>query len=221
MRTFLSDFFRLQTVVISSAILLACVGCGTPNESPDAPAAVSSTPAQPNAARVFHSVDHARQSLAGVWVGRAVFDQQALQTLLDDMTPPQRDALLREAQTFASTQIAMQLDPNGGMETAVEVTPVGARPIQGQTIARWKVTQTQGNQVTIATIQNNGLSGPKTTHTVYTVSPDGNRIAMPANVGSALSKCEPLVFLDRQIETRTAQNAQNVQPTQPHSNSLR
>lgn len=205
MRTFLSDLFRLHAAVIPSAVLLICVGCGTPKESPDNAAPAAVTPEDQRASSQFQSIDQARQTLAGVWMGRAVLNQQTLQTLMADMDQPQRDALIREAQTFASTQIAMQLDSSGSMETAVEVTPVGAQTIQGQTSARWNVTQTQGNQVTIATIQNNGLDGPKTTQTVYTVSPDGNRIVMQANVGIELSKCEPLVFLDRQIETRTAQ----------------
>lgn len=204
MRTSLCDLIKLQSFVIFSMALLVCVGCGTPKESPTQPSPPPTSPVDQNASLEFQSIQHAQQSLVGVWMGKAVLNQQTLQSLMADMTPSQQEKLTREATTFASTQIAMQLDDNGVLQTAVHITPAGAQPIQGQTTARWSVTHAQGNQVVVQTVQQNESEPVKTTQTVYVVSPDGNRIVMQANVGDVLSKCEPLVFLDRQIQTRAA-----------------
>ena len=202
-----SGSFTLQCCVILSIALVVAPGCGKPKTAPSQTTPKSNAPLESHAPSgdtasiQFRSIDEARTSLAGVWLGKAVINQQTLQSLLTSrIDPSQRQALRRDAQTFASTQMAMQLDINGAKETAVEVTPAGGNPIQGQTIARWNVIQAQGNQVIIESMQADEYGRPVTSRTTYTVSPDRNRIVMQANVGSDLSQCEPLIYLDRQTE---------------------
>ena len=201
-----SKFSRpLQAAICIALTVVVCIGCGKPKQVPtnESPA---QAPANETGEMQFRSAQEAQQLLAGLWLGRAAINDDTLNSLLVGMTEPQQQALLKESQTFVSTQMAMQLANDGSMETAVEVTPVGAQPIQGQTFARWSVVKTQGDQVVIETIQQNENGEATQSQTAYTVSADGNRIVMQANVGSALAQCEPLIYLDRQVDERMAQS---------------
>ncbi len=210
----------LQTAVCVALVAVVCVGCGKPKQDP-----ANQTPAQAPAdgpesnetgAIEFRSTEQAQQVLAGLWLGQAVINEDTLKDLLSGMTEPEQQALVKESQTFASTQMAMEFSGDGSMETAVEITPVGAQPIQGQTFARWNVVKAQGNQVIVETTQQNENGEAVSTQTVYTVSADGNRIVMQANVASPLAQCEPMIYLDRQVDERFA-NA----PDAPNGNVIR
>lgn len=212
-----SNFARLlQTSICVVLAALICAGCGKPKVEPavETPAQTTSesTSTETSSLRL-RSAEEAQHFLSGLWLGKAVFNQDTLQTLMTQLPEPQQQALFNEAQTFASTQMAMQLAADGMMETAIEVTPVGAESIQGQTVAQWSVTEVQGNQVVIRTTQQNENNEAITSETVYTVSADGDRIVMQANVGSALADCEPLIYLDRQIDRRVAKG--------PNANEMR
>jgi len=201
-----STFSRLlQTAICISLATVVCVGCGKPKVVP-----ATETPAQAPVNETskfqFRSAEEAQQLLAGLWLGKAAINEDTLGNLLAQLPQPQQQTLLKEAQTFVSTQMAMQLATDGSMETAVEVTPMGAQPIQGQTVARWSVINAQGNQVVVQVTQQNENGQAVTSQTAYTVSPDGNRIAMQANMESALAQCEPLIYLDRQVDERMAQS---------------
>jgi hypothetical protein len=194
----------LHSAICVALAVVVCVGCGQPKPTPTS-AAPTQAPANETGEIQFRSTQQAHQSLAGLWLGKAVINEGTLKSLLSEMTPPQQQALIKESQTFVSTQMAMQLAIDGSMETAIEVTPVGAQPIQGQTFARWTVVQAKGNQVIVETRQQNENGQATNSQTAYTMSPDGNRIVMQANVGSDLAKCEPLIYLDRQIDERFAE----------------
>ncbi len=200
----------LRTVVCVALAAIVCVGCGKPKQVP-----ANETPAQANkpgtnesGAIQFRSAEQAQQALAGLWFGQAVLNEDTLSKLLAGMTEPEQQALLKETQTFVSTQMAMEFSKDGSMESAVEVTPVGGQPIQGETFARWSVLEVQGNQVTVETIEQNENGEAVSSQTVYRVSADGNRIVMQPNVASALAQCEPMIYLDRQLDERFA-NAPN------------
>lgn len=202
----------LQTAICIAMAGIVCVGCGKPKADP-----ANQTPAQAPANETgsiqFRSTREAQQALAGLWLGEAVINEDTLKSLLAEMTEPQQQALLKESQTFVSTEMAMQFTSDGNMETEIEITPAGtAQPIRGQTLARWSVLNAQGNQITVETIQQNENGEAVSAQTVYTVSADGNRIVMQANVASALAQCEPLIYLDRQLDERfaTAPNGQLV-----------
>ena len=201
-----SNFSRLlQATICIALVAIVCVGCGKPKAVPttEAPA---QAPSNETSKFQFRSAEEAEQALAGLWLGKAAINEDTLQKLLAELEDPQQQALLKEAQTFASTQMAMQLAMDGSMETVVEVTPAGAQPIQGQTLARWSVVKAQGNQVVVQVTQQNESGQAVTSQTAYTVSPDANRIVMQANMESVLAQCEPLIFLDRQVDERVAQS---------------
>jgi len=210
MRALSKNSYLFQTFTCLGLALVAInVGCGEPKPEPPNNGETTNTSEQTSTASTptvrLRSTEDAQQLLTGVWLGKAVINEQRLQTLLTEKSQPQQEALFTEARTFLSTQMAMQFDSNGTMESAIEITPSGGQMIQGQTFAKWLVTAVEGNQITLETVEPDGSNQPITTQTVYTLSSDGNRIIMQANVGSDLSQCEPLVFLDRQIDTRIAE----------------
>ena len=201
-----TNFFRLvQTSICLVLIAVVCVGCGKPKADP-----ANQAPASDTGQMKFRSAEEAQQALAGLWVGQAVINQEALNGLLAEMTEPERQALLKESETFMSTQMVIQMTTDGNMKTAVEVTPAGAQTMRGQTLAQWNVTEVQGNEVMVQSSQQNEQGDTKTTNAVYAVSPDGNRIVLRANIASAFKQCEPLIYLDRQVEERFAQTPSTI-----------
>ena len=204
-----SNFSTLWQAAICVALTaVVCVGCGKPKSPPTNQPPAQAPGDQPGLNETgtieFHSTQQAQQSLAGLWLGQAVINEDTLKSLLAKMTKPDQQALVKESQTFVSTQMAMEFADDGRMETAVEVTPVGGQPIQGQTFARWNVLEAKGNQIIVQTTQQNENGEVVSSQTVYTVSADGNRIVMQANVASPLAQCEPMIYLDRQRDERFA-----------------
>ena len=193
----------LQASISCALAIVVSTGCGKPKEQPagDAPAQTSAQSAEGTVAEIqLQTPNDAQNLLTGVWMGQAVLNEETLQTLLSQTPEDQQQALITEAKTFLSTQMAMQFDSSGVMETAIEITPDGGEPIAGNTMATWTVAGVQGNQLVLETTENTVADQPVTSQTVYTVSPNGNRIVMQTNVSSALSKCEPLIYLDRQAD---------------------
>ena len=198
----------LQTSICFALAAMVCVGCGKPKAQPAGETPNQTTtdaPATESSGIEFQSAEQAQQTLAGIWVGRAIFNEETFKSVIAETPESEQASLFKEAQTFASTQMAMQLSADGVKKTAIEVTPAGAKPIQGQTLAQWNVTEVEGNKVLIQSTLKNAAGENITVKNVYLVSPDGNRIVTRANLNSKLAKCEPMIFLDRQIEKRVAE----------------
>jgi len=196
-----SNFFRfVQTSICIALIAVVCVGCGKPKPVP-----ANEAPASDTGEIKFRSTEEAQQALAGVWVGGAVLNEETLNRLLAEMAEPQRQALLKESQTFATTQMAIEMVADGNMQTAIEIRPVDAETIQGQTIAQWSVAEVEGSQILVKALHQDKTGETKTSHMLYNMSPDGNRIVMQSNVGGPLKQCEPLIYLDRQADERAAE----------------
>ena len=204
-----SKYSRLLQASICFALsTMICVGCGKPKAEPVGETQ-NQTPAQAptteSSSIKFQSAEQAQQVLAGIWVGKAAFNQEAFKTIIAETPETEQQKLLKEAQTFASTQMAIQLTADGVMKTAIQVTPAGAKPIQGQTTAQWNVTQVKGNQVLFQSTTQNKAGETVTIQNLYAVSNDGNRIVMRANLSGSMAKCEPLIYLDRQENKRVAE----------------
>ena len=204
-----SKYSRLfQASLCFAFAMITCVGCGKPKVEPvgeNPTQTTTSTPATETSSIQFQSAEQAQQALAGLWLGKATFNQETFKTVIAEMAEAEQQALLKEAQTFASTQMALQFTADGVMKSAIEVTPAGAKPIQGQTIAQWNVAQVKGNQVLVQSTLKNAAGKEVTVKSIYLVSADRNRILTRANLSSELAKCEPLIFLDRQVNKRVAE----------------
>ena len=195
----------LQASICVALATMICVGCGKPKAQPAGETPSQTTPETSTDQSRTISPKQAEQALAGIWLGKAAFNQEALKSIIAELPEAEQQKLMKEAQTFASTQMALQLSTDGVMKTAIRVTPAGAKPIQGQTLSQWNVTQVKGNQVLINSTLKNAAGEDVTIKNVYLVSADGNRIVMRANLSSKLAECEPLIFLDRQVNKRVAE----------------
>lgn len=137
--------------------------------------------------------------LVGAWMGKAILNEQALLQAADSLPSDQRQALIHEARTFVSTEMAIQFSPSGEIETAIEMQPVGSQKVAGQTIGTWKVIEMTDTQVTVETTSTDHTGSTKTNQTAFAVSVDGDRLVLQPKVSSALAGCEALIYLDRQM----------------------
>ena len=206
-----SNYSRLLQASICFALAtVICAGCGKPKteptvETPDQ--TTSQTPVNQTSQIEFQSTEQAQQTLAGTWLGKAAFNKKAFETVIAEMSEAEQQKLVKEAQTFVTTQMALQFSTDGVLKSAIQVTPVGAEPIRGQTVAQWNVAQVKGNQVLVQSKLKNAEGKEVSVNSLYLVSADGNRIVMRANLGSELAKCEPLIFLDRQVNNKRVAEA--------------
>ncbi len=174
-----------------------------PNEATDRQADPLTTPsAMPEEAGLN------RSPLVGAWMGKAIINEQALLTTADALPGDQRQALIHEARTFVTTEMAIQFSPSGEIETAIEVQSVGGQKIAGQTFGTWKVVEATNNGVTVETTGTDETGSTVTNRTTFAVSVDGDRLVLQPQVSSALAGCEALIFLDRQMTSPTASVAQ-------------
>lgn len=188
----------------------ATTGCGQTEVSQttsESSSRVTSAEASPFYSATSAAADDSRLSnaaletspLVGVWMGKAILNEQALHAELDSMSGEDRNELIRKARTFVSTQMAIEFLATGDQETAIEVQPVGKTPISGQTRGKWRIVETSVNGVIVETTEQDETGVARTKRTAYAISADGNRIVLQPSVGTALSKCEPLIYLDRQV----------------------
>lgn len=137
--------------------------------------------------------------LVGAWMGKAVLNEQALLEAADSLPTDERQALIHEARTFVTTEMAIQFSPSGEIETAIEMQPVGSQKIAGETIGTWKVIEMTDSQVTVETVSTDDTGNMQTSQTAFAVSVDGDRLVLQPQVSSALAGCEALIYLDRQM----------------------
>jgi len=162
------------------------------------------------------NVDISRSLLVGAWMGKAIINEQALLATADSLPGDQRQALIREARTFVTTEMAIQFSPSGEIETAIEMQPVGSQKTAGETFGKWKVVEATDTQVVVETTSADETGAVSTNQTAFAVSVDGDRLVLQPQVSSALTNCEALIYLDRQVMPAAANVAR-----MPESNPLR
>ena len=146
----------------------------------------------------FANETSSQSPLVGAWMGKAIVNEKALLAAADSLSGDQRQALIREARTFVTTEMAIQFSPSGEMETAIEIQPVGSQKFSGQTFGTWKIVEATDSQVTVKTSITDSTGATSTGQTSFAVSVDGDRLVLQPEVSSALADCEALIYLDRQ-----------------------
>lgn len=136
--------------------------------------------------------------LIGAWMGKAILNEEALLDLVDSLSGDQRQALIQEARTFVTTEMAIQFSPSGEIETAIEMQPVGSQKVAGESFGTWKIIEATDEQVTVESTSTDETGAMQTTRTAFAVSVDGDRLILQPQVSSALANCEALIYLDRQ-----------------------
>ena len=102
----------LQASICFALATMVCIGCGKPKVKPagETPSQTTTeTPATETSNIKFQSAEHAEKSLAGLWLGKSAFNQESLKSILAETPESEQQTLLKEAQTFASTQMALQI----------------------------------------------------------------------------------------------------------------
>ncbi len=143
--------------------------------------------------------DVSHSPLVGAWMGKAIINEQALLKAADSLSGDQRQALIREARTFVTTEMAIQFSPSGEIETAIEMQPAGSQKIAGQTFGTWKIVEANDAQVIVETTDTDGTGAMSTSQTAFALSVNGDRLVLQPQVSSALAGCEALIYLDRQM----------------------
>ncbi len=136
--------------------------------------------------------------LVGAWMGKAIINEEALLDVADSLPIDQRQALIQEARTFVTTEMAIQFSPSGEIETAIEMQPIGSQKIAGESFGTWKVIEANDGQVTVETTSTDETGTVLTSQIAFAVSLDGDRLVLQPQVSSALAGCEALIYLDRQ-----------------------
>lgn len=193
---------------LACAALLSA-GCGKPAESGAVPAATQrnaeSVAKAATSSPVLTAVANSQSdsALVGTWMGGAAINEALLEQVLQNTNPERRDAILREARTFVSTQMAIEFHADGSMETAVEIQPDGMPPIAGQTAGSWRIVEQSPVAIVVETAEHSS-NGPVIRRKTWRISPEGNRIVMKADTLQELAGCEPLIWLDRQSQSSAA-----------------
>ena len=188
---------KCSLAIVSIAALAG--GCYSSNETPVTQ--VNNRAADPsNSPFVMEGNGSAiRSPLIGAWMGKAIINEQALLAAADSLPDDQRQALIREARTFVTTEMAIQFSSSGEIETAIEMQPVGSQKIAGQTFGTWKIVEATDEQVTVETSSTDDTGATSIGQTAFAVSVDGDRLVLQPQVSSALAGCEALIYLDRQM----------------------
>jgi hypothetical protein len=154
---------------------------------------------QPNSPVVATGSSGFRNSpLVGAWMGKAIINEEALLEAADSLPTDQRQALIQEARTFVTTEMAIQFSQSGEIETAIEMQPVGSQRVTGESFGTWKIIEATDGKVTVETSSTDETGTLQTNQTAFAVSVDGNRLVLQPQVSSALANCEALIYLDRQ-----------------------
>ena len=186
---------KCSLAIVSIAALAG--GCYSSNDMPVQTQVNNRTANPTNSPLVIEGIS--RSPLVGAWMGKAIINEQALLAAADSLSGDQRQALIREARTFVTTEMAIQFSPSGEMETAIEMQPVGSQKIAGQTFGTWKIVEATDAQVTVETSSIDDTGAVSTGQTAFAVSVDGDRLVLQPQVSSALAGCEALIYLDRQM----------------------
>ncbi len=142
--------------------------------------------------------ENATQLLIGAWLGQAFLDEEALLQKIRPLSPEQRTEVLRSAEEFLTTVMAMELHGDGSMEKEIEITPIGGQPLRDGGSGKWKIVESNGDQAMVETIATL-LDGTVVTDRQWLrFFADGNRLAVSVQLGETLAGCNPQIVLYRQ-----------------------
>jgi len=190
---------RLMIIVV--AVLGSFCGCSSSSESgTPAPTQPENQTGSESAAvqQDLLAGKSATQLLIGAWLGQAFLDEEALLQKIKPLSPKQRAEVLRSAEEFLTTVMAMELNGDGSMEKEIEITPIGGQPLRDGGPGKWKLVESNGDQALVETTARL-LDGTVIADRQWLrFFPDGNRLAVSVQLGETLSGCNPQIVMYRQ-----------------------
>lgn len=140
----------------------------------------------------------AGDKLVGVWLGGAYLDENILSQRLKELPQEKADELMRKAQYFAGTIMAIEFRPDGTLENEIEITPPGADMINEVGEGTWKIVEAKDDAFVVEISERNPDGSVATTQKAYKFYEDGNHFAVSIPLGEILGECNPLIIFERQ-----------------------
>ena len=184
-------------VLISSMAMSSALGCGS-GDSDNA-----NRNAQPDvhksAANKSTAVkDRIREQLVGVWLGGAYLDEDLLAQKLKDLTPEESEEILRKAQYFAGTIMAIDFRSDGSLENEIEIVPPNGQPQRERGLGTWKIAQIADSGFVLEIAEEHVDGSITKSQKVYKFYDDGNHFAVSIPLEDLLGECNPLIVFERQ-----------------------
>ena len=190
-RAWLSVFTWTLTLFVSVTFCFV-LGCGgEPELAADAGKTIDT------AATNAHYADEA-DKLVGVWLGEAYLDENRLAERLENLTQPQVDDIIRKAQYFVGTVMAIDFKPNGTLENQIEIAPPGVEPISQEGEGTWRVVEVREEGVVVEIAELNPDGSKTMSRKAYKFYDDGEHFAVSIPLEDVLGECNPMIVFERQ-----------------------
>jgi hypothetical protein len=176
--------------LVASVTFCFVLGCGGKSE---APAGATSEQASTN----VQYADLA-DKLVGVWLGEAYLDEDRFAERLENLTQPQVDDLVRKAQYFVGTVMAIDFKPNGTLENQIEIAPPGVDPISQQGEGTWRIIEVREDGVVVEIAELNPDGSKTMSRKAYRFYDDGEHFAVSIPLEDVLGECNPMIVFERQ-----------------------
>lgn len=195
----MSNFKTLQRcflVLAGFAVFIS--GCAKPAEETSR---VQETKPQVDLAKHSREEKQPQHELVGVWLGKGALDQNSLAIAIQGLSPETQRQLNAKAETFLTTEMAIEFKVDGTMETAVEViNKLGMRD-SGVSLSTWEASRTVNRgEYRVTSVEDQSDGSKVTDHKIYRVSADGQNLELLVDLEGLLGQCNPRIVLQRQDE---------------------
>ena len=184
-------------VLISLLVLSVTLGCG----GGDAQSATNDGQSEAGNAsdnKAIRLKNQIRDQLVGVWLGGAYLDEDLLAQRLQDCTPEAGDEILRKAQYFAGTMMAIDFRPDGSLENEIEIVPPSGQPQREQGLGSWRIAQIAEDGFVVEIAEKHIDGSVTKSQKVYRFYDDGDHFAVSIPLDGVLGECNPLIVFERQ-----------------------
>ena len=174
------SIFTWTLVLVVSVTFCFVLGCGSePKLANDAGKTLDS------AATNVHYSDEA-EKLVGVWLGEAYLDENRLAERIENLTQPQVDDIIRKAQYFVGTVMAIDFKPNGTLENQIEIAPPGVEPISQEGEGTWRIVEVREEGVVVEIAELNPGGSKTVSRKAYKFYDDGEQLRRLYSVGRCI-----------------------------------
>ena len=186
-----------QIVIVLSLAIPISVGCGSADTESGEQASKTKTPTS----QVSESNDlkvKIREQLVGVWLGAAYIDEASLVSKLEQLPPQESEEILRQAQYFSGTMMAIDFRQDGSLENEIEIIPPNGQPQREQGYGTWKIAQIADEGFVVEIAEEHADGSITKSQKIYRFYEDGDHFAVSIPLDNVLGECNPLIVFERQ-----------------------
>jgi len=191
------------SVITWSIVLVTClafsfaVGCG----SGDSTGARNETSLETTAEATCKTSsvrDQIREQLVGVWLGGAYIDEVVLAEKLKNYSPQESEEILRQAQYFAGTIMAIDFKSDGSLINDIEISSPSGQRQREEGHGTWRIAQVADDGFVVEISEQHEDGSVSQSQKVYKFYDDGNHFAVSIPLANLLGECNPLIIFERQ-----------------------